>query len=496
MKKAYFMPFIFAAALSAAANDGTYTNFLTGVSSVNSGGTPTAVGGNWTVNEVSLSKVDGKNAFEFETQDASPESAMTLTVTAAPADTNTIVRLDLQVTLADVVDLMESIPEAQSAFAVCTNSYNAWNGSEWVALDEVPEGVDDTQTTNLTVELCYLGTNATLRPRTARFSVGGVALHVRTNGSEWVELATTADNFAGLGVSGSGTFAKADASVLLGVAEYKGVKYGSLSNAVVVAESDEDLNKPAINVVRKTDESVEINGGNITIADNGNVKGEITVDPSVPVNVNPKADEFEDAEGQKVAVTAGEFEIPINISIKGDQPMTNLTVVLPMSNKEIVGTPVKGDGNKIKVTIQTATSVLEGAHPDGVKGLVVNSKLRDYLNAHARETYVDANVSSTSIENALKEERKGANENGLPLYQSYALGITPTTSVKPVTVASDGAADGVSLTIPALEGNEPSGDYTIRYKVGDGEPVSTPTLKIPLPAKGAGSSIAVKILFN
>ena len=494
MKKAYFMPFIFAAALSATANDGTYTNFLTGVSSVSEQGVPAAIGGQWTPNSAQLTKVADR-AFEFETA----EDPMTLTVSAdpGPADTNTIVRLDLQVTLADVVDLMAVRPDgSQSAFAVCTNSYNAWNGSEWVALDEVPEGVDDTQTTNLTVELCYLGTNATFRQRTARFSVGGKALHLRSNVEvEWIPLATEANNLSGLKINGSGTLAQADASVLLGVAEYKGVKYGSLSNAVVVAESDEDLNKPAINVVRKTDESVEINGGNITIADNGNVEGEITVDPSVPVNVNPKADEFEDAEGQKVAVTAGEFEIPINISIKGDQPMTNLTVVLPMSNKEIVGTPVKVDGNKIKVTIQTATSVLAGATPDGANALAVTDALRNYLNAHAQEAYVAADVSSSSIENALKEERKGANENGLPLYQSYALGITPTTSVKPVTVPNDNAVGSISLTIPALTNNVPSGDYTISYKVGD-TTVAPGAVTIPLPAKGAGSSIAVKILFN
>ena len=116
MNKTYFLPFLLVAAVSAVATADTYTNFLTGVSTVDSDGTPTAVGGNWTPNGARLSKVDGKNAFEFETQG---ENLMTLSVTAAPADTNTIVKLEMEVSVADVGDLMATLPEgAQTAFAV------------------------------------------------------------------------------------------------------------------------------------------------------------------------------------------------------------------------------------------------------------------------------------------------------------------------------------------------------------------------------------------
>ena len=480
MNKTYFLPFLLVAAVSAAANADTYTNFLTGVSSVASDGTPTAVGGDWTVTGASLSKVDGKDAFEFETQD---ESLMTLSVTAKPADTNTIVKLELEVSVADVGDLMTSLPaEAQTAFAVSTNAYNAWNGEAWVALDEVPAGVDDSQTTNLVVEIKYQG-DAPAHKRAARFSIGGTALRVRAGGSEWVELATTSNNLTGLSVSGSGTFAKADASVMLGVAEYDGVKYGTL--AAAVTEASKDVSK-TIEVLRETAENVTLPNG-AKIADNGNVKGEVTVPEGASVEVQPEAVEFTPSSAGVVVGTSGSYTVPVNVGGNGV-----VTVKLPesMSNKEVVGTP-SHSGSTISLEIQTASSVLTGAKPDGTKALTANlANLRDYLNTHTNEAYIAADVSSASITAALAATR----ENGLPLYQSYALGINPSTPVKPVPVASDSDPDNITLSIPGLEGTTPSGDYTIKYKVGSTEQSGAGAIKIPL-STGTGNK-RVKIAFD
>lgn len=482
MNKTCFLPFLLVAAVSAVATADTYTNFLTGVSSVNSGGTPTAVGGNWTVNEASLSKVDGKNAFEFETQDASPESAMTLTVTAAPADTNTIVKLEMEVSVADVGDLMATLPAgAQTAFAVSTNAYNAWNGSAWVALDEVPSGIDDSQTTNLVVEIKYQG-NVSSHKRAVRFSIGGTALQVRTNGSEWVELATTADNLTGLKVSGSGTFAKADASVMIGIAEYDGVKYGTLSNAVAAAEKD--VSKP-IEVLRETNESVELPNG-AKIADNGKIKGEITVPEGSTIEVQPEAAEFVSTTGAAVG-TSGSYTVPVNV---GGNGTVNVKLPDSMSNKEIVGTP-SHSGTTVSFEIRTASSVLAAANPTGLTAAPTNdiAKLRTYLAAHTNDAYIAANASGETIKAALEATR----ENGLKLYQSYALGIEPTTPVKPVTVANDSANDGITLAIPLIDTTKYSGDYNVTYKVGNEAAQSSPSaIKIPL----ATGSYSVKIVLS
>ena len=479
MNKTYFLPFLLVAAVSAAATADTYTNFLTGVSSVASDGTPTAVGGTWTVGASSLSKVAGKDAFEFETQDAQP---MTLTVTAAPADTNTIVKLEMDVSVADVGDLMATLPEgAQTAFAVSTNAYNAWNGSAWVALDEVPDGIDDSQTTNLVVEIKYQG-DVSAHKRVVRFSIGGTALQVRTNGSEWVELATTANNLTGLSVSGSGTFAKADASVMLGIAEYDGVKYGTLAAAVTAASTD--LTK-TIEVLRETAESVTLPDG-AKIADNGNVKGVVTVPADASVEVQPEVAEFTPETPGVATGTSGAYTIPVNVS----GGTVNVKLPDSMSNKEVVGTP-EHTGSTVSFTIQTASSVLAGANPTGLTAAPTNNiaNLRDYLAAHTNAAYIAADASSETIKSALEATR----ENGLKLYQSYALGIPPTTPVKPVTVASDSDASNITLSIPGLAEATPSGDYTITYKVGDTvQAVGASSIKIPL----ATGNTRVKIVLS
>ena len=477
MNKTYFLPFLLVAAVSAVATADTYTNFLTGVSTVDSDGTPTAVGGNWTPNGARLSKVDGKNAFEFETQG---ENLMTLSVTAAPADTNTIVKLEMEVSVADVGDLMATLPEgAQTAFAVSTNAYNAWNGSAWVALDEVPAGIDDSQTTNLVVEIKYLG-DVSSHKRVVRFSIGGTALHVRTNGSDWVELATAADNLTGLKVSGSGTFAKADASVMIGIAEYDGVKYGTLADAV--KEAAKDVTK-TIEVLRETNEDVTLPDG-AKIADNGNVKGVVTVPDDASVEVQPEAAEFVSTTGADVG-TSGSYTVPVNVS----GGTVNVKLPDSMSNKEIVGTP-SHLGSTISLTIQTASSVLAAAKPDNLAAPTNKiSALRDYLAAHTNVAYIAADVSPETIKAALEATR----ENGLKLYQSYALGITPTTSVKPVTVANDEANDGITLAIPLIDATKYSGDYTVTYKVGNGDAQGSPSaIKIPLTT----GSHSVKIVLS
>ena len=476
MNKACFMPLVFVCAMSAGATEPTYDKFLTGVSSVDGSGVPTAVGGSWTHDDTTLSNAVGAVAF-----DTGDSGTMTLDVSAEPADTNTIVKVELVATLADVGELSNPLSSSKTAFAVCTNAYHAWTGSSWVVLGEVPAGVDDTIPTNLTVEISYQGSSA----RKARFTVGDTVLG---SGDNWVVLTDTlSGNLAGIGMSGSGTLSKADASVMLGIASIGGYKYGTLGEAVAAAES---AGSGTVEVLRETSESVNITTSGITIADNGKIsEGAITVDEKVEVTLEPSKDDF--AKDATPAGTSGTYEIPVTIT------GGNLVVSLPetMSNKEIVGTPVR-DGGKVTVEIQTHRSVLAAATPGGkalnIAEAAKESKLRAYLGKNLKSAYEAADASASSIGEALAAD----SGNSLKHYQNYALGIEPEDSVKPVSVPIDDDDDNITLAIPSLSGKTPSGDYTITYKVGDTVQASASSIKIPLPEAGAGTSTAVKICFE
>ena len=493
------MSFVLASALPAMAIGDTYTNFLKGVTgTLPATGVPTAEGGTWIREGVALTNSNGN--VDFETS----SSPLKLTNLApGPADTNTIVKVELEVSVADVGELMATNDltgaGAQTAFAVCTNAYHAWNGEAWVVLgDTIAEVGDDSQTTNLLVEIKYLGTNSVESGyvRAARFTIGDTTLVARGASTAeeqagWVALATPSNNFTGFGASGSGLLSKVDAEVMLGVAEYAGIKYGTLGEAVNVASATL-LDKPTVEFLRETDENITITN-NVAIADNGKTSGTISVGENVSVTVQPSASEFKDSQGKTVSqVTAGEYIIPVNMT------GGNLTVDISksMPNKEVFGTPVR-ESSAIKVTIRTAKTVLQGAKPDGSKGLNISTAeketaLRNYLNAHAHDAYVAADVSSGSLQTALSTPRTGENENGLPLYQSYALGIAPTDPVKPVAVADDDANDGITLAIPAIRDATQSGDYTIRYQVDNGGlQTNAGEIKIPLTT----GSHTVKIVF-
>ena len=472
MNKACFLPLVLATAVASATFADQYTNVFTGVTAVSSAGVPSATGGSWTTEGVVLTNVDNKVEF-----DAEGEAVLRLSITSAPQDTNTIFRVAVNGTIEDVGELITPPDTAQTAFAICTNSFHAWNGSAWVVLDEVPAGFDGSTPTNLVVEISYQGTNAV---RKARFTVGDTLLKLRSNGTEpWVTLgapATSANNLTAFGVNGSGTLAAVNGDVMLGVAEYDGVKYGTLTEAVANADSGKE-----VVVLRPTKEDISLDK-DVAIADGGNVQGTITVAGDKAVDVLPTKEEFT---GQTLAGKSGEYTIPVKVN------GGTVNVVLPpeMSNKEIVGS-VGHAGTTVTVTIQTAANVITNAAPDGSKALAASeTKLRTFLNSYAKEAYDAADASSANIAAAIATN----GVNNIPLYQSYALGINPGDSVKPVAVANDSATDGITLTIPAVDTAKYSGDYTITYKVGSGTAQGNPgAIKVPL----ATGSYPVKIVFE
>ena len=470
MNRTSLLPLVCVAALSAGATDAYYAKYLTGISTISDKGVPSAAGGSWATGSAKLAKEDG--AVVFDTGDS---GEMSLNVTASPADTNTIAKIEIESTLEDVGELSALTAAAQTAFAVCTNAYHAWNGASWVLLSEVPAGVDGSQVTNILVEICYQGASNG-SGRKVRFTVGDTVLRPRVGNSEWVDLATTANNIAGVSISGSGTIKTIDASVMLGVASVGDVKYGTLGDAVTAAGTA----AKTINVLRETSENVELSSGsNITISDpNKLAKGTITVPSGTTVKVDTTVAQLDPA-------TNGVYSIPLKTS--GGTVVVNLPTEVAQY-KEVATSNVTASA--INVTLQTKSSIVLGTKPDGSKVLNANeTKLRKFLNTYANAAYAAANATSETLATALQAD--GA--NGLKLYQSYALGVTPGTPVRPVPVAKDTAEGAITLTIPALTTSEKSGDYNITYKAGSNTATNDAgAIAVPLTT----GSHAVKILFN
>lgn len=482
MNKTYFLPLVLATAVTSVAfadepvvpYEDVYTNVFTGITQPTElvDGVPGATGATWSTNGVVKVDVDnGAVVFESEEDTA----VLKLAVSAEPEDANTIFRVTVTGTVEEVETLMANPGVGvQTAFAVCTNGsaaarcFWAWNGAEWVKLNDVPEDFDGSVPTNLTVEISYQGTN---NVRWASFAVGGWTLdNGETNRIALVDgsSAFAANNLTGFGVNGSGTLAAVNGEVMLGVAEYDGVKYGTISGAVAAADAAGEAS-PEIEVVRETSES-------------------IVVPNTIDVTVVAKEEELGSG-------ASGHYEIPLNITGGG-----NKDVKLPSSiaeYKEIDPGTVQFNGTTVTFDIRTAESVITNAAPGGKALEADGGKLRTFLATYVPGEYEAAKVTSSKIADAINTN----GVNGIKLYQSYALGIEPTQLVKPVTIDSDTEdKSNITLKIPAIVSATPSGDYTaIKYKVykdGVVEAVSTANsadaIKIPL---GTGS-YSVKIDFE
>ena len=451
-----------------------------------------STGGSWVftnaVGQVALE--GGSLAFDLE-ENKSIE--FTVTDGAAP-DTNTVVKVEVKSLISEVStnDLptraeMES-RQAQLGFVIGINTadnttnYYAWAGGDaWTKLTH-PEGAEPSvaNETDFIVTFNYM-TNGS---HSVQFDIARGGTTYPLNGGAALPLTSpvgaAAGNVAGMRCYGSGNLTSADGSVGLSVATLSdGVKYGSLADAVAAAGTS---SATTVTVVRETSEDAAIpEGSNITISDPGEkATGTITVPGDTTVKVDTTVAQFDPA-------TNGVYTIPLKTS--GGTVVVNLPSDVAQY-KEVATSNVTVSG--IDVAIHTRSDIVTATAPDGTKPLSANeTKLREFLNTYANEAYAAADADKDDLATALQAN----GDNGLKLYQSYALGIAPTDSVKPVAVPKDDAANGITLYIPALTNAVPSGDYTITYKVGDTD-VTAGAVTIPLPAAGNGSSTDVKILFK
>ena len=490
-----------ACALALHADFTTYTDVFkaigTGASGTNN---LNSLNGSWSsfagdVGEISWES--GSLVFDLEDNQS---IAFSVTDGVAP-DTNTVVKVEVKGVFSPVntndfptaAEMNNTPRSAQLGFVIgintdetpSTTNYYAWaGGNSWVLLSH-PAGAEPnvTDETDFIATFNYM-TNGT---HVVKFDIvrnsntyplnGGVALPLTSDAGQ------AAGNVAGISCYGSGKLKSADGSVGLGVAKLSNdVKYGSLADAVAAVGTS----ATTVTVVRATSSTDSANipeGSNITISDPGQLASasQITVPNGTTVKVDTTKTQFDPA-------TNGVYAIPLKIS--GGTVVVELPTDVA-EYKEVASNNVLS--SEIEVAIHTKSSIVLGTNPDGSKALSANeTKLREFLNTYVNEAYAAAQATSETLATALQ----ASGGNGLPLYQSYALGIAPTDSVKPVAVPKDMSSDKITLYIPALTNAVPSGDYEITYKVGNEEVGGPGAVTIPLPEAGAGSSTAVKIQFD
>ncbi|MBQ2632234.1 MAG: hypothetical protein IJG13_21355 [Kiritimatiellae bacterium] len=467
-------PLVFVAAACACAlalhADFAYDNVF---NAIGSGATGTndlkSTGGSWVftnaVGQVALE--GGSLAFDLE-ENKSIE--FTVTDGAAP-DTNTVVKVEVKSLLSEVntnhfptAAEMET-RQAQLGFVVGINAaetpiatnYYAWTGgASWTLLSH-PEGAEPSVTneTDFIVTFNYMTNNS----HSVQFDIVRGGTTNQLNGGAALPLTSTrgaaAGNVAGMRCYGSGSLKSADGSVGLAVAVLSdNVRYGSLADAVTAAGTSETT----VTVVRDTSEGAEIpEDSNITISDPGEkVKGTITVPGGTTVKVDTTVAQLDPA-------TNGVYTIPLKTS------GGTVVVKLPDSiaqYKEVASNVTVSADNGIDVEIYTKSSIMQSLNPGTDKALVADeTKLREFMNTYANEAYAAAHADEDSLTQGLQAN----GDNGIPLWESYVLGIAPTDSVAPVTVpAGDPSTSQITLAIPAIVTNNYSGDYTVTYQAVGG----------------------------
>ena len=162
----------------------------------------------------------------------------------------------------------------------------------------------------------------------------------------------------------------------------------------------------------------------------------------------------------------------------------------------------EGGEDPLSAVMEAVTvTVTVGSDPVAVALTANTQKLREFLAANKVEAYMAAKPTAKAISAALEDVPTGDRVNGLPLWKDYALGISPTDSVRAVAdAAKDTDPNAITLSIPTIvNGNGSSGDFTIKYQVIDrarsdlkSESENADAIKIPL----ATGIYDIKIFFE
>ena len=371
---------------------------------------------------------------------------------------------------------------AQLGFAVVTTTeseatvykYYAWVGgtdgdaaiNNWV---EVGECTDTSAATELTITISYWGGS----PKATFSAVNGENDAVTLADQALTSTAATANRVSSVACTGSGTLSALSGETAVAVASVGDVAYGTVADAIAAATEGATvtlLADPDGEVTISKDSSVTIddNGKTASIINNGTMNIVVTDSSS------------------KTGVKSDTYTYPVTASGNGE-----IVVALNDDSKEAT---VTKNENEIVVTVQTKQSVLEAITVEGATLKSDISKLRTFLAANCSESYTAANTTSDAIATELKK----TGDNKLTKWQSYALGISPSTTLA-ASYATDDATDAVTIAL-ALSADEtitPSGDFTISYDVYNGTAKklssdSASAIKVPLET----GRYSVKVVFT
>lgn len=198
--------------------------------------------------------------------DLDDADVVTLTpVASAAPDTNTVVKLSINTTIASVDALPKAseMDDAQTALAICGGSFKAWDGAAWQTLAAATEVDGEVE---ISVCLSYQDMKTSAPVRTAAFRVGTTEI-----GEVTLTGAAQAKNaLSSIVCKGSATIASIDGDVTLGVAKNDETKYGTIADAVQHASTVSDK---TVVLLRDTTEVVADQDTGITIDFNGKVAG-------------------------------------------------------------------------------------------------------------------------------------------------------------------------------------------------------------------------------
>ena len=125
------------------------------------------------------------------------------------------------------------------------------------------------------------------------------------------------------------------------------------------------------------------------------------------------------------------------------------------------------------VTVQPKESIMKAITVGGKALTADTAKLRTFLNTNCNSAYNGAQSTATALQTAL--ETTGSNT--LALWQDYALGIEPTTTLSVKPAATDTDSSNITLALGTTV--TPSGDYTITYVCGEQTSTDASAIKVP-----------------
>ena len=346
--------------------------------------------------------------------------------------------------------------------AATTYSYQAWvGGDNWVSLKDglttAPE------TTALTITFAYWDSSVT-----ATFAIKNGDTDITFDDDATTKTLELSDNaltvatanykVSSVACTGSGTLSALSGDAQYAVATLNGRNYGTVADAITAA----DTSGNTITLVKDP-------SGDVTIAAGATVK----------IDENGKTASIENNGAMTIPLTATQVNTgntTFDITVKGNKPEVTTT---DDSKECIVSDIVNG---KATVTVQTKTEILNNVKFNNVNLMKNETAFRKFMTDNEIAAYTGKGATAEAIQTALT----ATGDNSLQKWQSYALGISPSTTLKTDYATSD-TGDTIKIALKTSAADESivsSGDFNIKYQVTGGSETKEVTdanaIEVPL----------------